>query len=182
MSGYATNQDLTPDRTKTKGVHFVFESGYHLYQSQEKVTMLKSKCSRVRFGATLLMSTFFCGVALNAQEKPRSTAPAVDYRIAPGDVIQISVWEHQEVTRVVRVNRDGNITLPLANTLKVSGLSAMNVAELLRSKLKPTIPNPQVTVIVTPRNISTPLPLLLLPSPQHSPQYRDTPSPKCCVA
>jgi len=133
--------------------------------------MLKSTCSRVWFGATLLMSAFSCGVALNAQEKPRSIAPAVDYRIAPGDVIQISVWEHPEVTRVVGVNRDGNITLPLANTLKVSGLSAMNVAGLLRSKLRPTIPNPQVTVTVTPHNLSTPLPPLLPPSPQHSPQF-----------
>jgi protein involved in polysaccharide export with SLBB domain len=78
--------------------------------------MLESKALRVWFGATILMCALSCGLALNAQEKPHSIAPAVDYRIGPGDVIQISVWEHPEVNRVVGVNREGSITLPLANT------------------------------------------------------------------
>ncbi|MGB7730568.1 MAG: polysaccharide biosynthesis/export family protein [Candidatus Acidiferrum sp.] len=95
------------------------------------------------------MSTIAFSESVIAQEKQGSTAPvAGTYRISAGDSIQISVWDHPEVTRTVLVKRDGTITLPLFNDLKVTGLSSTDLTKLIRDKLEPFIPKPQVTVNV----------------------------------
>jgi len=141
--------------------------------------MLESKIFLVWFGATLLMCAIFCGQALSAQEIQDSIAKPIDtHRIGVGDRIQIDVWRHPELTNTVVVDRKGNITLPSVHVVKVSGLSAMGVASLVRHKLESKIPNPQVTITVV--GISSPL----APLPQ--PLHRDVPSPElpqgCCVA
>lgn len=111
--------------------------------------MLKSKNYRVWFGATLLVCAISCGGALNAQEKQPSSAPAsLHYRIGIGDQIKVDVWRHPELSKTVVVNRHGSITLPSVKSVKASGLSAMDLASLLRDKLERKIYNPQVTVTV----------------------------------
>jgi hypothetical protein len=148
--------------------------------------MLESKTFRVWMVATLLLCAISCGKALSAQETQHSTAAAVNtYWIGVGDQIQVDVWRHPEFSRTVVVDRKGNITLPSVHAVKASGLSAQDLANLVRHKLKRKIPNPQVTVTVGRiGNRLAPLPLPLLPL---SPQLRDTPSPDellhdCCVA
>jgi hypothetical protein len=141
--------------------------------------MLESKTFRVWFGATLLMCAISDGQALSAQEIQHSIAKPVDtYRIGVGDRIQVDVWRHPELTKTVVVDRKGNITLPSVHVVKVSGVSAMDLASLVRHKLESKIPNPQV--IVTVVGISSPL----APLPQ--PLHRDVPSPELrqgwCVA
>ena len=137
--------------------------------------MLESKTFLVWFGATLLMCAISCGQALSAQE---ITKPVDTYRIGVGDRIQLDVWRHPELTKTVVVNRKGNITLPSVHVVKVSGLSPMDLASLVRHKLERKIPNPQVTVTVV--DIGSPL------SPLLEPLHRDLPSPDlrqgCCVA
>jgi protein involved in polysaccharide export with SLBB domain len=128
-----------------------------------------------------------------AQDKPHAGAPQ-GYRIHIGDVLQISVYRHPELSRRVVVSGDGNYTLTddgvkvsglsaidgLLHDLKVVDLTVMEVAKLVCEKLKSRANNPQVTVIVVSMMI-TPLPPSTLPSPQ----LRDTPSPErlldCCV-
>ena len=142
--------------------------------------MLESKTFRVWFGTTLLMCAISCGQALCAQEIQQSFAKPVDtYRIGVGDRLQVDVWRHQELTKTVVVDRKGNITLPSGHVVKVSGLSPMDLASLVRHKLERKIPNPQVTVSVV--GIGSPLAPLPL-----QPLHRDLPSPElrqgCCVA
>jgi hypothetical protein len=166
---------------------FPFEWVYHRHQTEEQVMILESITFRVWMAATLLMCAISCGKALSAQETQHSIAAAVDtYWIGVGDQIQVDVWRHPEFSRTVVVDRKGNITLPSVHAVKASGLSVMDLAKLLRDKLRPLIPNPQVTVIVARigNHPLAPLPLQLLPL---SPQLRDTPSPEqllhdCCVA
>jgi protein involved in polysaccharide export with SLBB domain len=146
-----------------------------------KVSMLESKTFRVWLGVTLLLCAISNGEALGAQEKQRSIAPA-DYRIEIGDVLQIDVWRQSEITRTVPVQPDGSINLPLIGEVKVSGLSAMDLAGLLRAKLKDIIPNPQVTVIVSlhgTKLLAAPAARpLLKPPPPVSPELKQ----RCCVA
>jgi polysaccharide biosynthesis/export protein len=148
--------------------------------------MLESRTFRVWLVATLLMCAISCGKALSAQETQHSIAAAVGtYWVGVGDQIQVEVWRHPEFSRTVVVDRKGNITLPSVHVVKASGLSVMDLASLVRHKLKRKIPNPQVTVaVVGIGNRLAPLPQPLRPSP---PQLRDTPSPDellhdCCVA
>jgi hypothetical protein len=145
---------------------------------------LESKTFRVWFAATLLMCAIPCGEALSAQESQHSIAAADTYWIGVGDQIKVDVWQHPELTKTVVVNRKGNITLQAVHVVKVSCLSAMDLASLVRHKLERKIPNPQVTVTVV--GISNPLAPLSQPSRPPLPQHQDSPSPElrrdCCVA
>jgi Polysaccharide biosynthesis/export protein len=146
--------------------------------------MLESRTLRVWFVATLLTCAISCGEALRAQEKQHSAPPTTEYRIHPGDVIKIDVWKQPEITRTVWVNRDGKIDLPLVGVVKVCGLSAMDLAALIRNKLESKISNPQVTVTITEISNPSALPPQAVPkAPVHpyqspSPDLRQT----CCVA
>jgi hypothetical protein len=166
------------------------EKIYHPYRTKEKVAMLESKTLRVWFAATLLTCAVSSGEVLNAQEKhPVSATAAREYLIHAGDVIKLDVWKQPEITRTVPVDRKGNINLPLIHNVKASGLTAMELAGLIRQKLVGLIPSPQVTVTIAEISdpSSQPLQAPAIRS-LHPPSYqlRDVPSPEFlqnrCVA
>ena len=107
--------------------------------------MLKRMTSLAWFAAVIFV---FSGVVA-AQEKPLPKAPPeAEYRICTGDVLQISIYQHAELSRTVVVTPDGNITLPSVNAVKAVGLSPTALASLLRDKLQSVMPDAHVTVIV----------------------------------
>ncbi len=127
------------------------------------------------------MAAVSCG-SLNAQEKPEPASPG-EYRIVAGDIIQIDVWREPDISRIIQVNRDRDIHLPLIDDVKASGLSAMQLADLIRPKLEGKLANPQVTVAVRATHNGTNLPSgssapVIHPRPPLSPELRQ----KCCVA
>ncbi len=79
---------------------------------------------------------------------PQSKSKEAAYLIGPSDVLAISVWKDNELTRTIPVRPDGKITLPLIGDLAVSGLTAEAAQQLIAQKLKEFISDPQVTVIV----------------------------------
>jgi hypothetical protein len=161
--------------------------------------MLEWKVVRGCFCATALVAAAFCGATSGAQEKPRTGAVVVpvyaaqlsaageDHRIGAGDVVKIDVWMCPDISRTIPVRGDGDITLPLTGVLKVSGLSAMELAGLIRRKLEDKINNPQVTVTVVGIRGVNSMPSFPLVPPAVIPptrQFQDTPSPvphlDCC--
>jgi polysaccharide export outer membrane protein len=78
----------------------------------------------------------------------RSAAPEA-YRIGPEDVLQISVWKNEPMSRTVPVRPDGKISLPLLNDVQAADLTALDLREVLTQKLAEYIPNPEVSVIVS---------------------------------
>ena len=146
--------------------------------------MLEAKTYRVWFGVTVLMCALSCGEALGAQEKPHSVASATEYRIHAGDVVKLDVWNHPKITRTVAVDRKGNFHLPVIHDVKASALTAMELAGLIRQKLKSIIPNPQVTVTITEISDPSSLPPELVPQMPLHRQERLSPDlkQKCCVA
>jgi polysaccharide export outer membrane protein len=71
-----------------------------------------------------------------------------DYRIGPEDVLQVSIWKNEAMSRTVPVRPDGKITLPLLNDVEAAGLTPMEFRELLIKKLTEYMPAPEVSVIV----------------------------------
>ena len=108
-------------------------------------------------GCTLLVS------ALIAAEPADAQVPAVDaavrdgdgvaapdaYRIGAEDVLQISVWKNDAMSRTVPVRPDGKISLALVNDVQAAGLTALELREDLTQKLTEYIPSPEVSVIVS---------------------------------
>jgi polysaccharide export outer membrane protein len=77
-----------------------------------------------------------------------STVDPNEYRIGPEDVLQISVWKNEALSRTVPVRPDGKVTLPLLNDIEAAGLTPMQFRELLVQKLTEYMPSPEVSVIV----------------------------------
>lgn len=66
-----------------------------------------------------------------------SAAFAEGYQLRPGDVLKIEVLEDPTLNRSVLVAPDGRIAMPMAGTLKVSGLSVDGVAANIASAITP---------------------------------------------
>lgn len=71
-----------------------------------------------------------------------------EYRVGPGDVVEISVWKEPEVSSTVVIRPDGKISLPLINDVIVNGKTPTEIQALLTEKLGPLINSPNVTVTV----------------------------------
>ena len=71
-----------------------------------------------------------------------------DYVIGPEDVLQISVWKNESLSRIVPVRPDGKISLPLLHDIQAAGLTAMQLRDKLAVALAEYMPNPEVSVIV----------------------------------
>lgn len=71
-----------------------------------------------------------------------------EYRLASGDVVEISVFGVQEFKQKSTVNLDGNIALPLLGELHAAGLMLGELREKLKQSLieNRVIRNPDVTV------------------------------------
>jgi len=72
-----------------------------------------------------------------------------EYRIGGQDLIEISVFQVDELNRTVRINSSGQISLPLVGTLLAGGLTVSELEKLIATKLSESyLQDPQVTVFV----------------------------------
>jgi len=75
-----------------------------------------------------------------------SIAMPSDYVIGPGDLIQVSVWKNETLSRVMPVRPDGKISMPLLHDVQASGLTAMQLRDKIATALGEFLPNPEVSV------------------------------------
>lgn len=76
-------------------------------------------------------------------------AAAADYRIAPGDDLQIFVWQDRDLSLKVRVRPDGRISMPLLADVEAAGRSPAELGRELERRLAEFVQRPLVTVIVS---------------------------------
>jgi polysaccharide export outer membrane protein len=74
--------------------------------------------------------------------------PAPDYRIGPGDVLRVSVWDEPQFNTNAVVRPDGKISIPLVADLSISGMTPEAAQRMLTDQLVRYVKHPQVTVIV----------------------------------
>ena len=86
---------------------------------------------------------------------PRMAAAQDGYQIGPADILQVTVWKNENLSRTVTVRPDGMISLPLLNEVRAAGLSPMQLREVLARRLTQYIPRPEVSVIVEKINSRT---------------------------
>jgi polysaccharide export outer membrane protein len=86
-----------------------------------------------------------------ATAAPATGAPVSPehYRIGPEDMLQISVWKNEAMSRVLPVRPDGMVSLPLLDDIKAAGLTPMELRDVIVKKLVEYIPAPEVSVIVS---------------------------------
>ena len=72
----------------------------------------------------------------------------LQYRIGPEDVLRISVWGNKDLTLDLVVRPDGKISVPLIQDIQAEGLTAAELADLIKERLLAFIKEPHVTVVV----------------------------------
>ena len=110
-----------------------------------------------RYGVlpSLLMAGFAlivagCGGRTTVVEAPPvEAAVEMEYRIGPGDNLQVFVWNHPELTVTVPVRPDGLISTPLVENMKAEGKTASQLSRDLETALAEYVRSPTVNVIVT---------------------------------
>lgn len=72
-----------------------------------------------------------------------------DYRLGAEDVLIISVWKDEQLTREVVVRPDGFVSFPLVGDVQAAGRTVEEVRADVVKRLTKFIPNPQVSVTLT---------------------------------
>lgn len=83
--------------------------------------------------------------------KPMSVPVSVDpstYTLGPDDVVYVRVWREPDLSGAMAVRPDGKITMPLINEVKASGLTPVQLANVITKGLSNYVNNPQVMVAV----------------------------------
>jgi len=75
-----------------------------------------------------------------------------DYLIGAEDVLEISVWRNQDLSRSVQVRPDGRISLPVVRDVVAVGKTPSQLADELTRKLKEYVQNPVVAISVKELN------------------------------
>jgi polysaccharide biosynthesis/export protein len=100
-----------------------------------------------------LFLILFCGVAFSTQAKAAEKGSTdAFYIIGPRDVLEIQVWREPDFSRQVLVRPDGKITFPLVGDVEASGLTTMELKQLLTDKLQGYVDSPEVTISVVESN------------------------------
>ncbi len=72
----------------------------------------------------------------------------LEYIIADGDVLHISVWENDDLDQEVVVRPDGRISFPLVGDLPARGRTIVELDEMLTEQLKEYIRVPEVSISI----------------------------------
>lgn len=145
------------------GSHLNLEAGEKpsVVENQE----LHSKVNLVPITPKLIVDLEESGKLVNTAshathtESLSSVSPDFKYKIGVGDILNIVVWDHPELTipqggqrRASEsgnwVHSDGTIFYPYVGSIQVAGHTVSDVREMLTRKLKKYIPSPQVDVSI----------------------------------
>ena len=80
---------------------------------------------------------------------PTTSGSLRDYRIGPDDLLEIQVFGVEQLSRTVRVNSRGQVSLPLVGTLQVGGMTGQEAEAALAHKLGENyLQDPQVSLFI----------------------------------
>jgi polysaccharide biosynthesis/export protein len=100
--------------------------------------------------ALLIATSVFCFAGTDDTGKTTETSNAVpeQYVIGVEDILAVSVWKDQELTRTLPVRPDGFITLPLIGDVMANGRTAAQLRDEITTRLTKYMNAPVVTVSV----------------------------------
>ena len=79
---------------------------------------------------------------------PQTEIDENNYRIGPGDSLEIFVWRNPEISTSVPVRPDGKISMPLVEDIQAVGRTPSELAREIETILADYIRSPTVNVIV----------------------------------
>src|SRR6202522_390759 len=88
-------------------------------------------------------------VAAAAPAPAAAAAVSPDYRIGPGDSLQVFVFQNPELSVTVPVRPDGKISTPLVEDMVAVGKTPSELARDIEKSLSVYVKTPKVNVVVT---------------------------------
>lgn len=73
---------------------------------------------------------------------------SANYKLSPGDLVSVSVYPDQRLSRKARVDADGALSLPLIGTTTVSGATILEAQRAIEGKLASFLVNPHAALVV----------------------------------
>lgn len=108
-----------------------------------------------RWAGAAVMAAALALVGCEKRVPPPTTQPVEsEYHIGRADVLEVSVWRDNDLTRTVPVRPDGKISMPLIGEVVAQGKTAVELQNEIATKLKPYVEDPKVAVIV--REVNAP--------------------------
>ena len=95
---------------------------------------------------TKLVVALCLAICLVPQGLAAQDVMASDPGLQPGDLVEITVWQREELSGQFPVSQDGTLVHPLYQQVRVTGLPPDQVQDRLRSFLSQFESNPQVVV------------------------------------
>jgi polysaccharide export outer membrane protein len=110
----------------------------------------------IRVPAMLLLCILLC-LAACASRTPVQELPPGDplsdalgrpeYRIGPGDLLKVQVFQVEDLDRDIRVDNAGRVSLPLIGSVQAAGLSVAQLQDQVAARYRERyLQDPQVTV------------------------------------
>ena len=97
----------------------------------------------------IMMMVAVAGLAEAAGE---AAWPSADYIIGAGDVLDISVWKDEALTKLVTVLPDGKISFPLIGEVAAAGKTVAVLHKELEIKLNRFVPDVSLSMMVSQVN------------------------------
>jgi protein involved in polysaccharide export with SLBB domain len=109
----------------------------------------------MKFFFTWAISTGFLSISLPqllAQEAalPVATETSHTYVLVPNDLVDIKVYQEDDLATKARIGQDGTISFPLIGVVRIGGKTVAEAGALIRDELgKDYLVNPQVILLVS---------------------------------
>ncbi len=100
----------------------------------------------------LILAYFFVSVLPTHAQSNNKLFSSPPYRIGPGDVLEISVWKDESLTKQVTVLPDGRFSFPLIGQVVAEEKTEEVLQKELVKMLKRFIPDPELNVMVIKPN------------------------------
>ena len=75
-----------------------------------------------------------------------------EYKIGPGDILEVMVWNDEQLSKQVIVPPDCMVSYPLAGSFNVRGITIAELQEQLQAQLKKYLPDTPVSVSLLAAN------------------------------
>jgi len=110
--------------------------------------MLNQPASLLSAARAILIVFSLAGCAETAGTYPVQYSAPSEFLLGPEDVLVVTVWRNQDLSREMIVRPDGGITMPLIGDVRAAGGTPETLAKRITDRLTEYMSNPIVSVQV----------------------------------
>jgi polysaccharide export outer membrane protein len=95
---------------------------------------------------------FVLGFSIAQLMATPASATEESYKLGPGDVIEVSVWRDENLTKELIIPPDGIMSFPLVEDVRVTDMTVPQLRQTIQKKLAEFVPDATVTVMLLSAN------------------------------